>query len=323
MKFDIQKEYINIDHYSPFSHINEVSKEFQKLPFQLPFIFIHGEKRPVHPDTFNDLHLGEDKTVEVLETKLVYPTSSFRTVYCPEDNFFYKLPLLRKITRSLRDLAPKELNRSVAAGNLLKSQHFPGFSFLKEECHFAEDANYNYIVRKMPKENGMDGDNNAGKELNPWFYVISSGKFSKEYELGCVEKMISSWMYFASKGIIFESFHTQNLLFDENKNLYYRDLSDVRSADVPILMPSYYDKLSGFSEFLSIAFDRSVCNQNLDHLFRYDKRLDDGDRELVKGIIKREIVKYDLHFPDYSMDYSKASVARIPEKIKLVSWRSK
>jgi hypothetical protein len=305
--FNPKYEHINIDNYSPFCHINEVSFKYQKKSFNLYFIEKDGKKVPIHPDTFNDLKL--DKKMIVFKRK-VYPTSSTRTVYDSQNNICYKLPLLRKITRSVRDLPNKELDRSIIGNKLLSQYLFPHFTYLKEECNYMSNPMYNYIVREMPKV-----------RTYPWFYVIKSQKFSKEFELKCMTRIIQSWMFYASHGIYFESAHTQNYLVDDDANIYYRDLSDIRSLDYVETIPSYYDKLDNIGEMLSIFFDRSVCNQNLDHLFRYSKKLNDSDYQHLRKLILSEIDKYQLPFPDYSMDYSKSQKGHIPEKILKVNWR--
>jgi hypothetical protein len=311
MRYDVQKEYVNIADYSPFCHVNEISPQYQRDPFMILFVNMFGKERPVHPDTFHDLRLNEK---DIVKKKLVFPTSAFRTVYEPGENVCYKVPVLRRITRSLRDLPKKELLRSEEASSLLSLTRFEGFDFLPEKCHPADDPNFNFIVRTMPKE-----------DYFPWFYVISSQKFSKKFEMNCAKNIIRSWMFYASEGIFFESFHTQNILVNQNADVLYRDLSDVRTmpkkAD-SVLVPSYYKSLSGLDEFLAIAFDRSVCKQNLDHLFRYSKKLNGEDKKEIKNIIKSEIRKYNLPFPSYSMDYSKDKPLRTPERIPLIDWRN-
>jgi len=310
MKYDVKKEHINIENYSPFSHINEVSSHLRKNSFYLPFIIKSGEQRPVHPDTFEDLKMEPS---QIVAKKLVFPTSSFRTVYEPEEYVFYKLPLLRKITRGLRDLSGLDLERSRVAGKRLKSLPFTGFSFMPEECHSAEDPNFNYIKRTMP-----EGD----REIFPWFYVIKSQNFSKEFEISSAKRIIASWMFFAAKDILLE-YHTQNILVDDKANLCYRDLSDVRSSREEVLKPGYPDnKPINGSELLANVFDRTVCKQNLDHLFRYDSKLDASDRKGLKDFIESEIKQYNLPFPDYSIDFPKDSPERIPQKTELVSWRN-
>jgi hypothetical protein len=260
----------------------------------------------VHPDTFSDLRLDP---AEITVEKGVYPTSSFRTVYCPQENSCYKLPLLRRITRGVRDLPARDLQRSQAASNLLSKHRFEGFEFLPEECHFSEDPSFNYIVRRMPK-----------RDCFPWFYVIASQRFGREFELFAASQIIKSWMFFASRGLLLE-FHTQNLLVDRNANIYYRDLSDVRSLGDAVLRPSYADNLECEGELLAAVFDRTVCKQNLDHLFRYSKKLGENDRIHLKQLIQSQTREYGLPFPCYSMDFPKESPERVPAKTSLVSWR--
>jgi hypothetical protein len=305
--YDIQKEYINIEGYSPFCHINEVSPKYQRDPFQLPFVHKYSEERPVHPDTFHDLGLNEK---DVIKSKIVFPTSSFRTVYDPEHDLCYKLPLLRRITRSMRNLPPKELQRSERASVFLSQHPFEKFKFLPEKCHPAEDPNFNYIIREMPEQ-----------ECFPWFYVIRSQKFSSSFEMDCMLQIIRSWMFLASKGVLLESPHTQNILVDASSTVYYRDLSDVRVIQDPVLRPSYYDSLSCEGEALSAIFDRTVCNQNLDHLFRYSQKLGTKERKTIKDLIESEIQKYELPFPNYSLDFPHNKPERVPQRVALVSWR--
>lgn len=312
MKYDVTKEYVNIENYSPFSRVNEISPQFQKNPFQLPFIQIFDEERPVHPDMFHDLRLDPRSVVRTTE---VFPTSSFRTVYEPKKNTCYKLPVLRTITRSVRDLPYKELERSQLASKLLSGFEFKNFKFLDETIHRAPDPHFNFIERKMSEE-----------DCFPWFYVISSRKFDKNFEIECASNMIRAWMFHASKGIIFESFHTQNILVCNDASIIYRDLSDVRTdrrdPNNSVLVPTYYDSLTRPEDLLSISFDRSFCNQNLDHLLRYDRTLGSKEIEEIKKVIREEIKKYALLFPDYSLDYSKDSPSRIPTKIPLTMWRN-
>lgn len=312
MKYDVYKEYINIDNYSPFAHINEVSEKYKKSSFSLPFIEIFSEERPIHPDTFDDLGL-EDK--DIVRKVIVFPTSSFRTVYNPEQNICYKLPILRKITRSIRSLSYKEIERSERAGVLLSTHQFNGFGFLPERGHKAPDPNFNYIVRVMSET-----------ECFPWFYVIKSQQFNIDFEMRCMFQIIKSWMFLASKGIFLESPHTQNILVDNECNVYYRDLSDVRVVNVfderdLVLLPSYYGTSYDLGDVLSVIFDRAVCNQNLNHLFKYSKKLGDKEKGLIKELINSEIERYQLPFPNYSMDFPKDIPERIPQKVELVFWR--
>jgi hypothetical protein len=306
-KYNIQKEYLNIENYSPFSHINEVSPKFRRSPFKMPFVFRSHESRPVHPDTFTDLNLN---LIDIIDEKEVFPTSSFRTVYDPEENVCYKVPLLRTITRGLRDLPHKELQRSQKASDLLSSHKLDGFDFLPEECHYANNPVFNYIKRSMPD-----------LESFPWFYVIASQDFDKEFEINATSKIIKSWMFFASKGIFLE-YHTQNILVDKESNIIYRDLSDIKSNQHSLLSPSYYDSLLEKNDILATIFDRTVCNQNLDHLFKYSKKLGDQEYDFFKSLIESEIEKYNLPFPKYSMDFPIDKPQRIPEKTQLVHWRN-
>lgn len=307
MKYDVSKEYVNIDKYSPFSHVNEVSPEYQKSPFLLPFILRFSKKKPVHPNTLHDLNISHQ---EIIEQKLVNPTSSFRTVYYPDKNLCYKLPLQRRITRGIRDLSKKELLRSERANELLSSLEFKGFHTLSEKCHYATDPDFNYIIRHMPEV-----------ECFPWFFVIKSQEFDTDYMMESVGNIIKSWMFFASKDIFLE-YHTQNILVDNDSNIYYRDLSDIRSVEDSVLRPSYYSKVEGLSGILATIFDRAVCCQNLNHLFRYSSELDTRKKKDIKELIESEIKKYQLPFPDYSMDFPKDNPERVPHKIKLIDWRN-
>lgn len=305
--YDYSKEYVNIDNYSPFWFLNEVSPQYQKNPFTLPFVEIDQKLVPVHPDTFSDLHLSPDAVKKEI---LVYPTSSFRTLYYPPKNVCYKVPLLRRITRSIRDLQPKQLQKSQRASQLLSSLKIENFSFLPEICHPSQNPNFNYIERIMPET-----------ETYPWFYVISSQKFTAEYEIKCMTQVIQIWMMLASLGIYLEG-HTQNILVDANCHTYYRDLSDVRSYSDPILQPSYAAEVAGVGDVLATIFDRTVCNQNLDHLFRYNPQWGLKERNYFKELIRSEIEKYQLPFPKYSMDYPVDKPVLTPQKTALIFWRN-
>jgi len=307
MKYNVFNEYINIDNYSPFWLINEVSPKYRFDKFFMPIISVHGKEKPVHPDTFNDLGLEKSKIKREI---LVFPTSSFRTVYYPKKNVCYKVPLLRKITRGIRNLDNKSLKRSEKAMEILSLFTCKNFTFLKEICHYSDDPNFNYIEREMPKD-----------EVFPLFYLIKSQDFNSQMMIVAIKNIIHSWMFFASHDIFLE-YHTQNILIDNNSNIYYRDLSDVRSLNEEILRPSYASKLNGVGEMLSIIFDRTVCSQNLEHIFRYDTKLGNLARKEIKDFIFREIKYFGLEFPNYSMDFPKNSPERIPEKIPLVWWRN-
>jgi hypothetical protein len=204
----------------------------------------------------------------------VAPTSSFRTLYDAEKNICYKVPLLRKITRGIRDLPHKELQRSARGSVLLSGNRFRGFNFLPEKCYYMKDPHFNYIERKMP-----EGD------FSPWFYMIASQKFDEKFEISTASQIIRSWMFFASRGIFLE-YHTQNILVDRNSNLLYRDLSDVRENGNSISRPSYVREEDGMETMLAAIFDRAVCNQNLDHLFRYSKKLQNKEKNSLKELIE-------------------------------------
>ena len=87
------------------------------------------------------------------------------------------------------------------------------------------------------------------------------------------------------------------------------------------MTPSFYDSLSCDGEMLSVFFDRAICNQNLDHLFRYCTAMDDKDFNYIRNLILSEIELYDLKFLNYSMDYSKSKSGHIPERVEKVRWR--
>lgn len=66
--------------------------------------------------------------------------------------------------------------------------------------------------------------------------------------------MICTGMYYAPRGIYFESAHTENFLVDEKASIYYQDLSDIRILEYEIMMPSYINKLENKGEMLSVFF---------------------------------------------------------------------
>ncbi len=306
--YDPKYEQINIENYSPLSHINEVSKIYQHQAFLMPYVQINGTIVPMHPDTLDDLNIPRDKVVNY---ELVYPTSSFRTVYSCDKNVCYKLPILRQITRSIRNMSNKEMRRSEIAQKELSKYSCPNFTYLEEQCIYGEKEIYNYIIRQMPE-----------KKVYPWFYCIASGMFDKRFMLKCIDNMISIWMYYASLGIYFESAHTQNFLVDKDANIYYRDLSDIRILGNDIMTPSYINELKNKSEMHSVFFDRSMCSQNIEHFIRYCKNITNGDIEYIKSIIDREIEKYNLEFPNYSMNYDKNREGHHPIKTNLVRLRT-
>jgi len=305
MKYDIAKEYVNIKNYSPFCFINEVSSQYQFSPFLLPFIEYGGEVTPVHPDTFFDLKLDPAR---IVFEKLVYPTSSFRTVFVYDDDLFLKLPLLRKITRGVRDLSRKQLERSELAGKLLGLHPRPDFSFLPEICHYADDDNFNFIERAI-----------ANPQIFPWFYAIASRAFGKEFLVNAVKNIISTWMFFASNDLLLE-YHTQNILVDAFGKIYYRDLSDVKSFGDNILRPSYFDLLECKGDLFSLIFDRGVCLQNLDHIVNYGHF---GGNEIaeIKDFINLSAENFGISFPNHSVDFLRDVPERRPQAIDLVSWR--
>ena len=305
--YDPLTEQINIKNYSPLSHINQISKTYQNDAFLLPFIEKNGKLVPIHPDTLDDLNISRKG---VSKYELVYPTSSFRTVYSEDKNICYKLPVLRQITRSVRDMSNKEMMRSEIASKELSKYRYPGFSYLEEKCFYRDEEIFNYLIRTMPD-----------KKVYPWFYCIASNKFSKEFQIQAIENMICIWMYYASIGIYFESAHTQNFLVDEDTNVYYRDLSDIRILEHEIMIPSYMNELQNKGEMLSIFFDRSMCSQNIEHFITYCEDVTGEDIQYIKSVIRREIEKYNLEFPNYSMNYDKNREGHHPVKTKLVRLR--
>lgn len=306
-KFDILTEHINIESYSPLWYVNDVSKEYQKGYYLLPFIEDKGQVIPIHPDTLNDLGIKRNK---IVDEKLVYPTSSTRTVYEDKENVCYKLPVLRKITRSIRSLSEKELLRSEIGESYLSKYSYPNFEILREECFHNENEMFNYIKRYMPD-----------KVVYPWFYLIVSNKFSKEFMLEAIKNIIDIWMYYASKGIYFESFHTQNILVDEDGKIYYRDLSDVRILEEELMCPSYLNELKNKAEFHSVAFDRSVIMQNIEHFIKYRKDINENDIAYIKSIISQKIAEYQIEFPNYSMNYDTKVKGHHPIPCELVRLR--
>lgn len=308
-KFDVETEHINIEAYSPLWYVNDVSKEYQKGYYLLPFIENDGKVIPVHPDTLADLKIPRSK---IVDQKLVYPTSSTRTVYEEKENVCYKLPVLRKITRSIRSLSEKELLRSEIGSAYLANYSYPNFEILKEKCYHNKNEMFNYIERYMPD-----------KEVYPWFYLIVSNKFPKSFMLEAIKNIVDIWMYYASNGIYFESFHTQNILVDESGKIYYRDLSDVRILEEELMCPSYLKELKNHAEFNSISFDRSVLMQNIEHFIKYREDITDADIDYIKIMIKQKINEYKIEFPDYSMNYDTKVKGHHPIPCELVRLRRK
>lgn len=300
--FNPEYEHINIANYSPLSHINNVSPCYQHDAYLLPFINRYNEEIPIHPDTLDDLHISRE---EVLYYKLVYPTSSTRTVYVFEDNICLKIPVLRQITRSIRDVKNKELNRSKIASTELSKYSYPDFHILKENCKYQKEEIYNYIVREMPDV-----------RIYPWFYLIVSNKYDKKFMLSIISKIVNIWMYYASHGIYFESAHTQNFLVSESGEVYYRDLSDIRILSYDEMKPSYLPELKDEKELHSIFFDRSVLSQNIEHFIRYCKDITDEDILWIKNMINEAIAKYNIPLPDYSMNYDKNREGHHPIQIE-------
>lgn len=299
--FNPQLEHINIANYSPLSHINNVSKCYQHDAYLLPFISDGKKEIPIHPDTLDDLNI---KRQNVLYYKLVYPTSSTRTVYVLDENICLKIGVQRQITRSIRDVKNKEIERSIIASKELNKYSYPDFNILEEECIINDNEKYNYIIRKMPNV-----------RIYPWFYLIVSNKYSKEFMIDVIKKMVNIWMFYASHGIYFESAHTQNFLVDSNGCIYYRDLSDIRIMEYEIMKPSYLNELKDELELHSIFFDRSMLSQNIEHFIRYRDDLKQDDIDKIKIIIKEAINKYNIKFPDYSMNYDKNKEGHHPIRV--------
>ena len=299
MKYNINNEYINIDNYSPFSHVNEVSSIYRSDSFLLPIVNVNDSIVPVHPDTFSDLRLKE---IQVLFYIKVYPTASYRTVYYKEKNIFIKLPLMRKITRGIRNLPRKELDRAKLANELLDNINIKYFDFLREIPIYNEDENYNYIIRRIPD-----------KKLTPLFTLIKKQEISSKRMVLIIKRMIDIWLELASNNIYLE-FHTQNILVDSDNNIYYRDLSDVRSIKYNI-KPSY--SITD-NDLMTLSFDKTFCTQNLKHIFNYYK---DIKKDEIVEYIKSKIKYYNLSFPDYSLMYDLHDSKRIPVKVEKIDYR--
>ena len=299
MKYQIKNEYINIDNYSPFSHINEVSNEYRKEKFKLPIVNINNNIIPIHPDTFKDLKLDNNSILFYID---VYPTASFRTVYNKDKNIFIKLPLLREITRGIRNLPQKELDRSKSANNLLKELNIKHFNYLEEIPIYNENENYNYIIRKIPNQN-----------ITPLFTIIRKKSISQKRMYILIKRLINIWLEIATHGIFLE-FHTQNILIDKDLNIYYRDLSDVRSYKYNLLPSHPTNEI----DLMTLSFDKTFCEQNLEHIFRYYNEL---NKAMIIKYIKKRIKYYKLTFRDYSLTFPKNSKERIPIKIEKTIYR--
>lgn len=299
MKYRIKNEYINIDNYSPFSSVNEISEEYKYTKFKLPIVNINNTIVPIHPDTMNDLNIDKSNIIYYID---VYPTSSFRTVYYKDKNIFIKLPITRNITRGIRTLPNKELIRSSKANDILKNIGVEHFNYLEEIQVFNSDERFNYIIRKIPNKN-----------ITPLFTIIRKQSLSNRKMQVLIKRMINIWLSLAVKGVFLE-FHTQNILIDSNLNIYYRDLSDVRSIKYNI-KPSYEIEEV---DLMTLSFDKTFCSQNLDHIFRY---YSDLDRLQTKDYIKKKIDDYNLLFPNYSLGFSKTTKERIPIRKPLSFYR--
>jgi siderophore synthetase component len=183
---------------------------------------------------------------------------------------------------------------------------------MQEIPHHAKDPHFNFIVRTIPE-----------RDIYPWFYVIASQGFDTDLQLQCMENIIKVWMQLAEEDILLEA-HTQNILVDKSANIIYRDLSDARSATRQGMQPSYLKNGSVEpNDLLSIVFDRTVCNVNMTHLFKYNKNLNESHKEYFRDLIQSLIEKYNLPFPDYRMDFSMTEANRIPMKYPLSYWREK
>ena len=67
MKYRIKNEYINIDNYSPFSSVNEISEEYKYTKFKLPIVNINNTIVPIHPDTMNDLNIDKSNIIYYID----------------------------------------------------------------------------------------------------------------------------------------------------------------------------------------------------------------------------------------------------------------
>lgn len=299
MKYNIRNEYINIENYSPFSHVNEVSECYQKTPFYLPIVVIDNKIVPIHPDTLNDLKIDNSN---ILFKILVYPTSSFRTVYYKNQNIFIKLSLTRTITRGIRTLPNKDLKRCEMSYEVLKNINIKHFKVLEEIPIYHQDERFNFIIRKIPN-----------KKIEPLFSIIRKQKLSNKKMIFLVKRLIDIWLLLATKGLFLE-FHTQNILVDDKLDIYYRDLSDVRSVKYNIV-PSYD---IAERDLMTLSFDKTFCEQNLNHIFRYYDKL---DKKIIIDYIKKKIKYYKLDFPDYSLTFDKYKKERIPIKVEKTKYR--
>jgi hypothetical protein len=305
--YDVRHEAVNITNYSPFSHVNEVSEAYRLKPFMLPFYAVSPEDlRPVHPDTFADLGLDPQRIHHYVR---VFPTSSFRTVFDPRRNVCYKVPLLRRITRGVRDLPEIALRRADYAAEKMALAPCADFTFLPEETHYADDPHFNYITRPMPD-----------RATFPWFSVIAAQRTSLAFQMRCLQNIIKTWMFYAARGLYLE-YHTQNILVDADARIYYRDLSDIMIHDGGV---SDRPWCRSVSDALALSFDRTVCQQNLDHAFRYNAQLGLPERAILKALIRDEIKKYELPFPPTaSLTFSPNDSARVPVPIPLIDWRAR
>ena len=299
MRYRIKNEYINIENYSPFSYVNEVSDEYKYTKFLLPIVIINNSVIPIHPDTFNDLKINRDKILYYIE---VYPTSSFRTVYYKDKNIFLKLPITRNITRGIRTLPKKELLRANKANELLKNIKIDCFNFLEEIPIYNTDERFNYIIRKIPDKN-----------ITPLFTIIRKKSLSTSRMIVLIKRMINIWLSLAARHIFLE-FHTQNILIDSSLNIYYRDLSDVRSIKYNI-KPSY--EITEI-DLMTLSFDKTFCEQNISHILKY---YSDIDLIKINKYINRRIAYYNLKFPNYSLGFSRTKKERIPIKKELTTYR--
>lgn len=304
-KYNYKFEYKNISNYSPFSHINELPYKYRRASFLLPIINYNNKQIPVHPDMFSCLNL--DKKLIIKKVR-VYPTSSFRTVFYPPQNICWKLPLKRKITRGLRDLDKKQIDRSEIAQKILSEFNCEHFTYLAEKCFSFKNPDFNYIKRTMPT-----GD------VFPLFSVISQDVFPRKILMNIIRNIIYSWMFWVSKGLYLE-YHSQNILVNKKGQIIYRDLSDIKSDKFTILKPSYYSQLKDKSELASVIFDRAVCDQNLDHFYKY-KKFTDEEVVVIKDWIDMFSKLFNIKFPDYSLDFEPNIARRVPIRKKITTWR--
>ena len=75
------------------------------------------------------------------------------------------------------------------------------------------------------------------------------------------------------------------------------------------------------SDTAACTFDRAVCRQNLDHVFRYSQVLNDRHRSELKDFLREKIREFDLSLPSYSMDFSPELPDHTPVRREITWWR--